>query len=102
MQKMAERGFMNATDAADYLVSKGLPFREAHEVIGKLVAYCVEKGCNLEDVPLEKLKEFSPLFEEDITEKIDLTYCMNAKLSQGSTARKEVELQILAAENDLD
>jgi argininosuccinate lyase len=102
MQQMAERGFMNATDAADYLVTKGLPFREAHAVIGKIVAYCVDEKINIEDVPLGKLQEFSELFDNDIFEKIDLTYCMNAKLSKGSTARKEVELQILAAENDLD
>jgi argininosuccinate lyase len=101
MQEMAERGFMNATDAADYLVAKGLPFREAHEVIGRVVAHCARKSINIEDVPLEALKDFSEKFEEDIFEKITLTHCMNAKLSSGSTAKKEVDLQISAAENDL-
>ncbi|MDR3364194.1 MAG: argininosuccinate lyase [Clostridiales Family XIII bacterium] len=98
MAAAAKKGFMNATDAADYLVSKGLPFRKAHEIIGKLVAYCVEKGIALEEAELPLLEQIAPEFEEGFFEKIGLKACMDAKASQGGTAEARVLEEIKAAE----
>jgi len=98
MAKAAKYGYMNATDAADYLVSRGLPFRECHEIIGSLVLRCIEKGCAIEDMTIGELKEFSPLFEDDIYEKISVTACINSKRSQGSTSFASVREQL----NDLE
>ncbi len=94
MEKAAKTGFMNATDAADYLVSKGLAFRDCHEIIGKIVLHCVNIGKAIEDLTLSELKEFSPLFEEDIYEKIDIRACIKAKKSKGSTSFESVAQQL--------
>ncbi len=72
MEAATKDGFMNATDAADYLVRKGLAFRDCHEIIGKMVLYCIEKDKNLDDMSLEEFKSFSPLFEEDIYDSINI------------------------------
>lgn len=72
MEKAANSGFMNATDAADYLVKKGLPFRDCHEIIGKMVLYCIKENKNLDDLTLKEFKNFSPLFEADIYDAIDV------------------------------
>ena len=72
MAKAANSGFMNATDAADYLVKKSLPFRDCHEIIGKMVLYCIKENKNLDDLTLEEFKNFSPLFEADIYDAIDI------------------------------
>ena len=101
MYDSATKGFMNATDAADYLVSKGVPFRKCHEIIGKLVAYCIEKGITLEEVDFDLLKTIAPEFEEDFFEKIELKTCMNAKLSEGSTSEASVTAQISKAEEEM-
>lgn len=79
MEAAALGGFTNATDLADYLVKKGLPFRETHAISGKLVHYCIENGISLIDVPLEKLKEFSPAFEEDVYDAISLKTCVEGR-----------------------
>ena len=71
MEQAAKDGFMNATDAADYLVKKGLPFRDCHEIIGKMVLYCIGENKNLDDMSLEEFQEFSPLFQSDIYDAID-------------------------------
>ena len=102
MEQAAKKGFMNATDAADYLVSKGLPFRDCHEIIGKLVLYCVNHQTAIEDLPLSKLKEFSPLFEEDVHEKIDIRACISAKKSMGSTSFESVAAMIRKAKKELE
>jgi len=94
MEKAAKTGFMNATDAADYLVSKGLAFRDCHEIIGKIVLYCVNAGKAIEDLTLSEFKEFSPLFEEDIYEKINIRACIKAKKSKGSTSFESVAEQL--------
>lgn len=94
MEKAAKTGFMNATDAADYLVSKGLAFRDCHEIIGKIVLHCVQAGKAIEELSLAELKEFSSLFEEDIYEKIDLRACIAAKKSKGSTSFDSVAEQL--------
>lgn len=83
-------GFANATDAADYLVKKGLPFREAHEVIGKLVHYCIEKRLTLLDVALHDYKHFCPLFTEDIFDAISLETCVSQRCLPGGPAPAQV------------
>lgn len=91
MENAAKSGFMNATDAADYLVSKGLAFRDCHEIIGRIVLYCIENKKAIEELSLEELKNFSDKFEEDIYEKIDIRACISAKKSKGSTSFASVE-----------
>ncbi|MBQ8538383.1 MAG: argininosuccinate lyase [Ruminococcus sp.] len=94
MKKAASEGFINATDLADYLVKKGLPFRSAYKISGSLVAYCIENKTILEDLPLEKYKEYSELFDIDVYDDIDLTTCVNKRVSVGGTSVESVEMQI--------
>ena len=94
MARSAKTGYMNATDCADYLVKKGLPFRECHAVIGKLVLDCIEKGCAIEDLSIDELKQYSPLFEEDLYEKISPEACIASKISEGSTSFESVKKQL--------
>ncbi len=96
MAASAKSGFMNATDAADYLVSKGLAFRDCHEIIGRIVLYCIEQNKAIEALSLDELKEFSPAFEEDVYSHIDIETCVNAKLSEGSTSYESVKKQLAA------
>jgi len=84
MAKSAMMGFTNATDAADYLVKKGMPFRDAHRVIGEIVLYCIEENISIDDCSLEKLKEFSNLFEEDVYSEISLETCVSKRLTIGA------------------
>jgi len=94
MAASAKSGFMNATDAADYLVGKGLAFRDCHEIIGKMVLYCIQTGKALEDLTMDELKSFSEAFEEDIYSHIDIRTCINAKQSLGSTSPESVKWQL--------
>ncbi len=94
MKKAASEGFINATDLADYLVKKGLPFRSAYKISGSIVAYCIENKLILETLPLEKYKEYSDLFENDVYDDIDLTTCVNKRVSVGGTSVESVEIQI--------
>ncbi len=84
MAKSALGGFTNATDAADYLVNRGVPFRDAHGIIGRLVLYCIEKNCAIDDLTLEELKSISPVFKEDIYEAISLETCVEKRLTIGA------------------
>ena len=84
MERSAMMGFTNATDAADYLVNKRMPFRDAHSVIGRLVLYCIEKKCAIDDLELKELKEFSELFENDIYDAISLKTCVEKRLTVGA------------------
>jgi argininosuccinate lyase len=84
MESSAKNGFTNATDAADYLVNKGVPFRDAHGIIGQLVLYCIDKNCSLDDLSLEEFKQISPVFEQDIYEAISLTTCVNKRNTIGA------------------
>ena len=101
MAQSAKTGFMNATDAADYLVSKGLAFRDCHEIIGRLVLYCIENGKALEELTLDELKKFSPVFDSDVYAHIDIKTCISAKKSEGSTSFESVKKQIAVIENSL-
>ncbi|MBP5414944.1 MAG: argininosuccinate lyase, partial [Lachnospiraceae bacterium] len=91
MAKSAMMGFTNATDAADYLVKKGVPFRDAHGIIGRLVLYCIDKNCSIEDLSLEELKSISDVFEADIYDAITLKTCVEKRLTKGAPGPKQME-----------
>ena len=94
MINAASKGFINATDLADYLVKKGIPFRSAYKLVGQTVAYCIEKNTVLEKLPFESYKELSDLFEEDVYEEISLETCVKKRISKGGTSVESVEAQI--------
>ena len=94
MKKAAQKGFINATDLADYLVKKGMPFRSAYKISGSLVAQCIQNDTVLEDLPLETYKAHSDLFEEDLYQEIDLLTCVEKRISEGGTSVASVEAQI--------
>lgn len=94
MRAAAAKGFINATDCADYLTKKGLPFRDAYKVSGQMVAYCIEKGTVLEELDLAAFKGFSELFEEDVYKTIALETCVKERKSQGGPAPERVKKQI--------
>ena len=94
MKDAAAKGFINATDVADYLTKKGVPFRTAYKISGTLVAYCIDKNTVLEKLSLSEFKEFSDVFEEDIFDAINLENCTFRRNSQGGTAVESVEAQI--------
>jgi argininosuccinate lyase len=91
MAKSAMMGFTNATDAADYLVKKGVPFRDAHGIIGRLVLYCIDKNCSIEDLSLEELKSISEVFEADLYDAITLKTCVEKRLTKGAPGPKQME-----------
>ena len=90
MKKAALKGFINATDCADYLVKKGIPFREAYKITGNLVAYCIENSKDLESLSLDKYKKMNNKFESDIYEAINLENCVNSRNVEGGPAPKQV------------
>ena len=94
MKRAAQKGFINATDLADYLVKKGMPFRSAYKISGSLVAHCIENDTVLEELPLEVYKEYSPLFETDLYNEIDLMVCVEKRISEGGTSVDSVKAQI--------
>ena len=94
MAEAAKYGYMNATDAADYLVSKGIPFRDCHEIIGKMVLYAITNGKALDELTMDEFKSFSDAFGEDIYDKIAIRSCIEAKKSKGSTSFASVAQQI--------
>ena len=101
MRKGAAGGFTNATDYADYLVKKGVPFREAHGISGKTVFYCIAKDKALEDLTLEEVKSFSPLIENDVYDAILLETCVNGRTVYGGPAKEAVEKAISNAKEFL-
>ncbi len=101
MRTSAQKGFTNATDAADYLVNKGVPFRDAHGIIGRLVLYCIEKKTALEDLSLAEYKAISPAFEEDIYEAISMDACVNKRLTTGAPGMEAMETVINIQEDYL-
>ncbi len=94
MKKAAQGGFINATDLADYLVKKGLPFRSAYKISGQIVAQCIREGKVLETLELAEYKKYSDLFEEDLYNYIDLLTCVEKRISEGGTSVSSVEAQI--------
>ena len=101
MRNGAKGGFTNATDAADYLVKKGVPFRNAHKIIGEMVSWCIENNLSLEEIPLDRLKEFSPLIEDDYFDAISLDTCVNERKVYGGPAPEAIEKAFENAENFL-
>ena len=97
MEESAKNGFTNATDAADYLVNHGVPFRDAHGIVGRLVLYCLEKKISLDDMSLEEFKAISPVFEEDIYEAISMRTCVEMRNTIGAPGRAAME-DVIAAE----
>ena len=98
MRRAASAGFINATDCADYLTKKGLPFRDAYTAVGNLVYYCTERGKGLEDLSLEELRQISPLFDGDVYEALGLEACMGQRKSRGGPAPEETARQIQSLE----
>lgn len=94
MREAAAKGFINATDCADYLVKKGMPFRDAYKITGEIVRLCIENNLTLETLPIEKYKEFSDKFEEDIFEAINLETCVMQRKVEGGPAPESVKAQI--------
>ena len=99
MYSAAQKGFINATDLADYLAKKGLPFRSAYKLVGQIVAHCIDNGLVLETMPLEDYKKYSDLFEEDLFTEISLETCVSKRISAGGTGPESVEKQIAYVEN---
>ena len=94
MLRAAQKGFINATDLADYLAKKGIPFRAAYKTVGQIVAYCIANNTVLEELPLSVYQSFEPQFEEDIYDAIDLKNCVETRISAGGTNQASAEEQI--------
>ena len=94
MHLAAQKGFINATDLADYLVKKGLPFRSAYKICGQIVGDCIKAGKVLETLTIEEYKTYSDLFDQDLYNEISLETCVNKRISEGGTSPKSVEKQI--------
>ncbi|MBQ8918174.1 MAG: argininosuccinate lyase, partial [Oscillospiraceae bacterium] len=101
LRAAAAAGFINATDAADYLTKKGMPFRDAYKIVGQLVALCIEKNCTLESLPLEEYKQLSDVFEQDVYQAIDLDVCAAGRTSFGGGAPQSVLTQVESLRNSL-
>ena len=91
MHDSANKGFTNATDAADYLVNHGVPFRDAHGIVGRIVLYCLDKKIAIDDMSLDELKAICPVFEEDIYEAISMETCVNKRLTVGAPGKDAME-----------
>ena len=102
MLKAAQQGFLNATDCADYLTKKGLPFRDAYKISGSMVAWCIENKKTLNELTLEQFQSFHPLFEADVYEAIDLLQCVQARQVHGGPGKASVQKQIQAIEQFLE
>ncbi len=102
MAASAKNGFTNATDAADYLVNHGVPFRDAHGIVGQLVLYCIEKNISLDDMTLEEYRKISPVFEEDIYDAISLEACVEKRETIGAPGRTAMEQVIAINETYLE
>lgn len=101
MRQAAQTGFINATDLADYLVGKGLPFRSAYKIAGQIVTHCMENGQILETLPLAEYRHFSPLFDEDVYAAVDLDACLRKRTSLGGPSPQSVKAQIDWAKDTL-
>ncbi|MBR6430251.1 MAG: argininosuccinate lyase [Oscillospiraceae bacterium] len=94
MRKAAAQGFINATDCADYLVKKGMPFRDAYTIVGRLVNHCIATGQTLESLPLEDYRKMSEVFDRDVYQAIDLKTCVETRLVEGGPSEKSVKAQL--------
>ena len=101
MLAASKKGFINATDLADYLTKKGVPFRTAYKIVGTVVGKCVKEGKTLDEVTLAEYKEYSDIFDEDLYEEISLETCIRKRISRGSTGYASVMEQIAYVEDQL-
>ena len=101
MLSQAKKGYLAATDVADYLAKKGLPFRNAHAVVGHLVLTCEQRGCDLSDLSIEDFKAASDLFEDDIVNELDLASIVSARITEGGTGGSAVRVQLEQAKSAL-
>lgn len=101
MESSAKNGFTNATDAADYLVNHGVPFRDAHGIVGQLVLFCIEKGISLDDMTLEEFKAISPVFEEDVYDAISMKTCVEKRMTIGAPGQDAMRDVIALYKADL-
>ena len=102
MAKDAEKGFINATDCADYLVKKGLPFRTAYKIVGSIIGYCIKNGKVLTSMTLDEYKEFSEFFDKDVYDAVNLNTCLNKRTSEGAPSKVSVEKQIKTVKGKLN
>ena len=102
MYKAAEEGFINATDLADYLTKKGMPFRSAYKIVGQIVAECIKKKTVLDKLPLEAYKQHSDMFEADLYSEISLKACVEKRISEGGTSVASVEKQLVLVRKELE
>jgi argininosuccinate lyase len=100
-REVASRGYMNATELADYLVRKGMPFREAHETVGRLVVHSIDQGCELQELPIASLRRFSQLIEEDVYQALSLENTVNTKAQTGGTSPDRVKESLVVARASL-
>lgn len=101
MQKAAQKGFINATDLADYMVKKGMAFRTAYKIVGQIVAKCIKENKVLETLSIQEYKQFDQIFEEDLYEEISLITCVERRISEGGTSFVSVEKQIASLKEEL-
>ncbi|MBO5852170.1 MAG: argininosuccinate lyase, partial [Clostridia bacterium] len=101
MYKDCQKGFINATDLADYLTKKGMPFRSSYKIAGTIVGDCVKKGVTLDEYPLEEYKKYSDIFDSDLYEEISMETCIKKRISKGSTGYESVKEQIEYVKNFL-
>jgi len=101
MRLAAQKGFINATDLADYLTKKGMPFRSAYKIVGQIVAECIEKNCVLDTLSLEEYKKHTDMFEADLFDEISLETCVSKRISAGGTSVGSVEEQIAYVKEEL-
>ena len=101
MKRAAQKGFINATDLADYLVKKGLPFRSAYKISGQLVNLCIQNNTVLDELPLDTYQQYSPLFADDLYQEIALETCVNKRISQGGTSVASVAEQIAYVKSEI-
>lgn len=99
METSAKNGFTNATDAADYLVNHGVPFRDAHGIVGQIVLYCIERNMAIDDMTLEELKSISPVFEADIFEAVSMETCVDKRLTIGAPGQEAMK-KVIALEKE--
>ena len=101
MYRAAQKGFINATDIADYLAKKGMPFRSAYKIVGQIVAECIGRSCVLDELPIEEYKKYTELFENDLYGEISLETCVAKRISAGGTSVESVETQIAYVKKEL-
>ena len=102
MEASAKNGFTNATDAADYLVTRGVPFRDAHSIVGRLVLTCIEKDCSLDELSLDEFRKESPVFDKDVYEAISMKTCVEKRNTAGAPGPEAMEEEIRQAQQYLD